>query len=73
MRQQHGDLGIVEDMLRSTAEDDLFKAAAGERALEHQVGANVTGLVEDDLASAGRSVTVAGNRSDDGFGETACR
>ena len=50
MRQQHGNLGVVEDMLCRASEDDLSEAAASEGALQHKVGADIAGLVEDDLA-----------------------
>src|SRR5512134_3689425 len=49
MRQQHRDLGVVEDVLRGAAEDNLPQPAAGEGALKDQVGAEIASLVEDDL------------------------
>ena len=37
-------------MLRRSAEDDLPEAAAGEGALQHEVGANIARFLQDHLA-----------------------
>ena len=50
MGEQDRNSGIIQDMLRRSAEDDLPEAAAGEGALQHQIGADIARFLQDHLA-----------------------